>query len=81
MRLKQRKEGANQPYTLTHVEMVEDSDIDRFAKLGISADFQVGHDFAEDPKQKLGKYVFYKSANETNYAVRANLENRCECIT
>ncbi|MCB4336577.1 amidohydrolase [Bacillus cereus] len=46
-----KKEGANQPYTLTHVEMVEDSDIDRFAKLGISADFQVGHDFAEDPKQ------------------------------
>ncbi|EOO28262.1 hypothetical protein ICM_02729 [Bacillus cereus BAG1X2-3] len=34
-----KKEGAKQPYTLTHVEMVEDSDIDRFAKLGISADF------------------------------------------
>lgn len=53
-----KKEGANQPYTLTHVEMVEDSDIDRFAKLGISADFQVGHDFAEDPKQSWASTYF-----------------------
>lgn len=52
------KEGANQPYTLTHVEMVEDSDINRFAKLGISADFQVGHDFAEDPKQSWASAYF-----------------------
>ncbi|HHP1115119.1 MULTISPECIES: amidohydrolase [Bacillus] len=53
-----KKEGANQPYTLTHVEMVEDSDIDRFAKLGISADFQVGHDFTEDPKQSWASTYF-----------------------
>ncbi|MEG7830609.1 amidohydrolase [Bacillus cereus] len=53
-----KKEGANQPYTLPHVEMVEDSDIDRFAKLGISADFQVGHDFAEDPKQSWASTYF-----------------------
>ncbi|MGX5583326.1 amidohydrolase [Bacillus thuringiensis] len=53
-----KKEGANQPYTLTHVEMVEDSDIDRFAKLGISADFQVGHDFAEYPKQSWASTYF-----------------------
>lgn len=53
-----KKEGANQPYTLTHVEMVEDSDIDRFAKLGISADFQVGHDLAEDPKQSWASTYF-----------------------
>ncbi|XLP20052.1 amidohydrolase [Bacillus toyonensis] len=53
-----KKEGAKQPYTLTHVEMVEDSDIDRFAKLGISADFQVGHDFAEDPKQSWASTYF-----------------------
>ncbi|PEK27947.1 amidohydrolase [Bacillus wiedmannii] len=53
-----KKEGANQPYTLTHVEMVEDSDIKRFAKLGISADFQVGHDFAEDPKQSWASTYF-----------------------
>ncbi|HDR4512010.1 amidohydrolase [Bacillus anthracis] len=53
-----KKEGANQPYTLTHVEMVEDSDINRFAKLGISADFQVGHDFAEDPKQSWASAYF-----------------------
>ncbi|ANS49118.1 urease [Bacillus thuringiensis] len=53
-----KKEGANQPYTLTHVEMVENSDIDRFAKLGISADFQVGHDFAEDPKQSWASTYF-----------------------
>ncbi|MED2786954.1 amidohydrolase [Bacillus thuringiensis] len=53
-----KKEGAKQPYTLTHVEMVEDSDIDRFAKLGISADFQVGHDFAEDSKQSWASTYF-----------------------
>lgn len=53
-----KKEGANQPYTLTHVEMVEDSDINRFAKLGISADFQVRHDFAEDPKQSWASTYF-----------------------
>ncbi len=53
-----KKEGAKQPYTLTHVEMVEDSDINRFAKLGISADFQVGHDFAEDPKQSWASTYF-----------------------
>ncbi|HDR4371327.1 urease [Bacillus cereus] len=53
-----KKEGVNQPYTLTHVEMVEDSDIDRFAKLGISTDFQVGHDFAEDPKQSWASTYF-----------------------
>ncbi|GAB6425338.1 amidohydrolase [Bacillus luti] len=53
-----KKGGANQPYTLTHVEMVEDSDINRFAKLGISADFQVGHDFAEDPKQSWASTYF-----------------------
>ncbi|HDR3489472.1 TPA: amidohydrolase [Bacillus wiedmannii] len=53
-----KKEGANQPYTLTHVEMVEDSDIKRFVKLGISADFQVGHDFAEDPKQSWASTYF-----------------------
>ncbi|KAA0760501.1 amidohydrolase [Bacillus sp. SH5-2] len=53
-----KTEGAKQPYTLTHVEMVEDSDINRFAKLGISADFQVGHDFAEDPKQSWASTYF-----------------------
>ncbi|MBD8499681.1 amidohydrolase [Paenibacillus arenosi] len=50
--------GANQPYTLTHVEMVEESDIQRFAELGVSADFQVGHDFAEDPNQSWASTYF-----------------------
>lgn len=40
------------------MEIVEDSDINRFAKLGISADFQVGHDFAEDPKQSWASTYF-----------------------
>lgn len=53
-----KKEGAKQPYTLTHVEMVEDSDMNRFAHLGVSADFQVGHDFAEDPKQSWASTYF-----------------------
>ncbi|UHA73352.1 amidohydrolase [Paenibacillus sp. 481] len=53
-----KKDGANHPYTLTHVEMVEESDIKRFAKLGVSADFQVGHDFAEDPNQSWASEYF-----------------------
>ncbi|PEK09161.1 amidohydrolase [Bacillus toyonensis] len=53
-----KKEGTKQPYTLTHVEMVEDSDMNRFAHLGVSADFQVGHDFAEDPKQSWASTYF-----------------------
>ncbi|MCQ6288013.1 amidohydrolase [Bacillus cereus] len=53
-----KKDGAKQPYILTHVEMVEDSDIKRFATLGVHADFQVGHDFAEDPNQKWASTYF-----------------------
>ncbi|CAM4398181.1 urease [Bacillus manliponensis] len=53
-----KKEGATHPYTLTHVEMVEESDIKRFAALGVSADFQVGHDFAEDPNQGWASAYF-----------------------
>ncbi|GGE61760.1 amidohydrolase [Priestia taiwanensis] len=53
-----KKAGSTRPYTLTHVEMVEDSDIKRFATLGVSADFQVGHDFAEDPNQGWASEYF-----------------------
>jgi predicted amidohydrolase YtcJ len=53
-----KKSGSTRPYTLTHVEMVEDSDSKRFATLGVSADFQVGHDFAEDPNQSWASEYF-----------------------
>eukprot|EP00919_Chromeraceae_sp_WS-2016_P064875 GHVR01153636.1.p1 GENE.GHVR01153636.1~~GHVR01153636.1.p1 ORF type:complete len:118 (-),score=14.84 GHVR01153636.1:7-360(-) len=36
-----RAKGSNQNYILTHVEMVHDADISRFAALGVHADFQV----------------------------------------
>ncbi len=40
-----RKQGAKKPYTLTHVELVDTKDIPRFAKLNVTADFQVGSDY------------------------------------
>ncbi len=38
-------QGSNQPYTLTHVELVNPADVPRFADLGVTADFQVGSDY------------------------------------
>ncbi len=46
-----RKNHSEQLYTLTHLEMVEESDISRFASLGVEADFQVGEDFLGNPNQ------------------------------
>ncbi|MDN3682824.1 amidohydrolase [Vibrio tapetis subsp. quintayensis] len=40
-----RAKGATRPYTLTHVELVNSKDIPRFAKLDVTADFQVGSDY------------------------------------
>ncbi|WP_076414509.1 amidohydrolase [Shewanella sp. UCD-KL12] len=40
-----RNKGASRPYTLTHVELVNPQDVPRFAKLDITADFQVGSDY------------------------------------
>ncbi|WP_311568357.1 amidohydrolase [Photobacterium arenosum] len=40
-----RNQGALKPYTLTHVELVNSEDVPRFAKLDVTADFQVGSDY------------------------------------
>ncbi|WP_017219756.1 amidohydrolase [Moritella dasanensis] len=40
-----RNQGSEKPYTLTHVEMVNPQDVARFAKLDVTADFQVGSDY------------------------------------
>lgn len=40
-----REQGSTKPYTLTHVELVSEKDIPRFAKLAATADFQVGSDY------------------------------------
>ncbi|MGF1680165.1 amidohydrolase [Photobacterium minamisatsumaniensis] len=40
-----RDQGSSKPYTLTHVELVDPKDISRFAKLEVTADFQVGSDY------------------------------------
>ncbi|MGF1700428.1 amidohydrolase [Photobacterium makurazakiensis] len=40
-----RGQGSSKPYTLTHVELVDPKDISRFAKLEVTADFQVGSDY------------------------------------
>ncbi|MGF1742497.1 amidohydrolase [Vibrio profundum] len=40
-----RRQGSNKPYTLTHVELVDPSDVVRFEKLDVTADFQVGSDY------------------------------------
>lgn len=40
-----RKLGSNRPYTLTHIELVDDYDLPRFHALEVTADFQVGSDY------------------------------------
>ena len=40
-----RKQGSKKPYTLTHVELINDEDVPRFKQLGVTADFQVGSDY------------------------------------
>ncbi|MCG9603520.1 amidohydrolase [Vibrio alginolyticus] len=40
-----RKQGSQKPYTLTHVELINDVDVPRFKQLGVTADFQVGSDY------------------------------------
>lgn len=40
-----RKQGSKKPYTLTHVELINDVDVPRFKQLGVTADFQVGSDY------------------------------------
>ena len=40
-----RKQGSQKPYTLTHIELINDEDVPRFKQLGVTADFQVGSDY------------------------------------
>lgn len=40
-----RGNGSTKPYTLTHVELVDPEDVNRFAKLNVTADFQVGSEY------------------------------------
>lgn len=40
-----RGQGGDKDYTLTHVELVNSKDVPRFAKLDVTADFQVGSDY------------------------------------
>nr|WP_207383169.1 amidohydrolase [Vibrio mediterranei] len=42
---KVRRHGSTKPYTLTHVELIDNDDIPRFAELNVTADFQVGSDY------------------------------------
>ncbi|MCG9662755.1 amidohydrolase [Vibrio mediterranei] len=42
---KVRRHGSTKPYTLTHVELIDNDDIPRFAELNATADFQVGSDY------------------------------------
>jgi predicted amidohydrolase YtcJ len=43
-----RKLGSNRPYTLTHIELVDDNDLPRFHALEVTADFQVGSDYVAE---------------------------------
>jgi predicted amidohydrolase YtcJ len=42
---KVRRHGSTKPYTLTHVELIDNDDIPRFAELNVTADFQVGSNY------------------------------------
>ncbi|MEC4726705.1 amidohydrolase [Shewanella sp. D64] len=50
-----RNQGAKKPYTLTHVELVDTKDIPRFAKLDVTADFQVGSDYVASHDHQWAK--------------------------
>jgi len=40
-----RRKAGRRDYTLTHVELVSNKDVKRFAKLNVTADYQVGSDY------------------------------------
>ncbi|MEG3221272.1 amidohydrolase [Vibrio gigantis] len=50
-----RKQGSQKPYTLTHVELINDEDVPRFKQLDVSADFQVGSDYVAQHDHEWAK--------------------------
>lgn len=50
-----RSKGATKPYTLTHVELVDANDVDRFKMLDVTADFQVGSDYVVEGDHSWSK--------------------------
>lgn len=50
-----RNQGSKKPYTLTHVELVNSTDVPRFVKLNVTADFQVGSDYVAQHDHQWAK--------------------------
>lgn len=50
-----RRNGSTKPYTLTHVELVDSEDVNRFAKLNVTADFQVGSEYVVEHDHSWAK--------------------------
>ncbi|MGF1750001.1 amidohydrolase [Vibrio cionasavignyae] len=50
-----RLNGSTKPYTLTHVELVDPQDVNRFAKLNVTADFQVGSNYVVEQDHSWAK--------------------------
>ncbi|WP_298775622.1 amidohydrolase [uncultured Shewanella sp.] len=59
-----RQQGSKKPYTLTHLELVNNLDIPRFNTLDVTADFQVGSDYiAQNDHQWAIPYLGRKRAH------------------
>ena len=56
-----RKSGSKQHYTMTHVEMVHDTDIPRFKSLNVDADFQVGSDYIGNADHNWANFLIGKT--------------------
>lgn len=52
-----RQSGATKPYTLTHVEFVNPKDVNRFVKLNVTADFQVGSEYVVEHDHSWAKLL------------------------
>jgi predicted amidohydrolase YtcJ len=50
-----RRNGSTRPYTLTHVELVDPKDVNRFATLDVTADFQVGSEYVVEHDHSWAK--------------------------
>lgn len=50
-----RRNGSTKPYTLTHVELVDPKDVNRFATLDVTADFQVGSEYVVEHDHSWAK--------------------------
>lgn len=72
---KLRQQGSDKAYTLTHVELVDEADLSRFALLEVSADFQVGSDYVAYHDHQWAKALIGAKRTKALMNLRAMFEN------